>query len=237
MLSRSQQKLLRKLSAKKYRQQYQMFVAEGRKVVREILREGLKPEFLLATAESEFAEEAIIVSQKELEEWSSLEVPDQVLGVFPFPKVQEEIPDLVVVLDGIKDPGNLGTIIRTCDWFDIHKVYCTTGTTDVFNAKTVQSTMGSIARVRVRYASNEEILAELNSAGYRILCADMDGESVSEIKHIAKTVLVMGSESHGPSEFWKHHSQRITIPRKGNSQAESLNVAVAAAIILSRLAL
>ncbi len=235
MLSRSQQKILRKLGAKKYRQQYKLFVAEGRKVVSELLNEGLKPEMMLATAESEFADRATIVGLAELREFSSLEATDEVIAVFPFPEVTTGTGELTLVLDGIKDPGNLGTILRTCDWFGVAEVYCTIGTADIYNSKTVQSTMGSIARVRVNYHSDDEILQRLNSQAAEVLCADMDGMPISDYKKRGKVALVMGSESHGPSAFWKQHAKAVTIPRGGSSKAESLNVGVAAGILIATL--
>ncbi len=235
MLSRSQQKLLRKLAAKKYRQQYKLFVAEGRKVVGELLAEGLIPEMLIATSNSDLADKAIIVSPEELKELTNLEVADEVIGVFPFPEIAAEADDLILVLDGIKDPGNLGTIIRTCDWFGVTEVYCSVGTTDIYNPKTVQSTMGSIARVRVNYLINEEILERLNSNNVEVYCADMEGQSISDFKRIGKTAIVMGSESHGPSDFWKFNSKPITIAKEAGRRVESLNVAMAAGIIIATL--
>ncbi len=235
MLSRSQQKLLRKLSSKKYRYQYRMFLAEGRKVVSELLDEGVKLEFLMALPSSGFASKGVEVSEAELKKWSSLEVADEVIAVFHFPEVPQAEEGITLVLDGIKDPGNLGTILRTSDWFGISRIYCSTGTVDIFNPKTVQSTMGSIGRVRVEYLSNEHIYDRLHSGGYELLCADMEGEPFQTLQSGGRTAIVMGSESHGPSDFWKNHARGITIPRKGNSRAESLNVAVATAIILGQL--
>ncbi len=235
MLSRSQQKLLRKLAAKKYRQQYRLFVAEGRKVVGELLAEGLIPEMLIATPDSDLAEKATIVSPEELKGLTNLEAADEVIGVFPFPEIAVATGNTIVVLDGIKDPGNLGTIIRTCDWFGVSEVYCSVGSTDIYNSKTVQSTMGSIARVKVSYISNEEIHSALILSGAEVLCADMNGQSFTDFKPAGKTAIVMGSESHGPSDFWKEKAKAITIPRKGSSKTESLNVGVAAGILIAHL--
>jgi TrmH family RNA methyltransferase len=235
MLSRSQQKLLRKLSSKKYRQQYGLFVAEGRKVVAELLAESLKPEWLAAIPQSEFAKQAIEVTEQELKELTNLEKADEVIGVFALPQVQVKDSKLKVVLDGIKDPGNLGTIIRTCDWFGVQEVYCTIGTTDIYNPKTVQSTMGSIARVRVNYLSNEDIFRVLNNDEAELICADMEGTQLKDFSTNRNVALVMGSESHGPSAYWKERCTGVTIPRKGNSKTESLNVGVAAGIFLEAL--
>lgn len=238
MLSRSTEKLLRKLASKKYRWQLKMFIAEGRKVVQELLDEGLKVEHVFTKEGSDFKHlNAVTLSVSEFEKISQLSTADEVFAVFHFPEVKSKLGDKVVVLDKINDPGNLGTIIRTCDWFGIQQIFCTTGTVDVFNTKTIQSTMGSIARVNVEYASEEDIYRILSESGYQLWCADMGGENLSETKSPGKLALVMGSESHGPSDFWKKNSRQVTIPRHESSKTESLNVAIATAIILGHISL
>lgn len=235
MLSRTQQKLLRKLGSKKYRHQYKMFVAEGRKVLSDLLREGLSLEFLICTEGSDFEKMGTTVTAEVLKEWSNLETPDEVLAVFRFPEIGNPYSSLLLILDGVKDPGNLGTILRTCDWFGVTHVYCTSGTVDYYNPKVVQSTMGSIGRIQIHNLNQEQILEELQQRGFHFICAEMDGVPVGEFESTAPIALVMGSESHGPSDFWKKNAQAITIPRKGNSKVESLNVGVAAAILISAL--
>lgn len=238
MLSRSTEKLLRKLATKKYRWQMKMFIAEGRKVVQELLDEGIQLEHILIKEGSLFTHDlGVVVPVKEFEKLSQLDTADEVIAVFHFPKVTGSLGNRVVVLDKINDPGNLGTIIRTCDWFGVQQVFCTTGTVDAYNSKTVQSTMGSAGRVQVSYASEEEIFEELKTQGFSFWCADMEGENLSETIAPEKLALVMGSESHGPSDFWKNNSQQITIPRIGNSKTESLNVGIATAIILGHISL
>lgn len=238
MLSRSTEKLLRKLASKKYRWQLEMFIAEGKKVVQELLDEGLEAEHVFIKEGSSFSHpKAVSLSVSDFEKISQLSTADEVLAVFQFPKINSEIGSKVVVLDKINDPGNLGTIIRTCDWFGIQQIFCTTGTVDVFNTKTIQSTMGSIARVNVQYASEEEIYQKFSGAGFQFWCADMDGENLSETIIPEKLALVMGSESHGPSDFWKENAQKVTIPRHENSKTESLNVGIATAIILGHISL
>lgn len=235
MLSRSQQKMLRKLRTRKHRWEQRLFVAEGRKVVEELLNEGLKPEFLLAEKDRGWGDKAAVeLEEKEFRELSSLEQADEVIGVFSFPKFQQRESKLKLIIDQVRDPGNLGTLIRTADWFGCNKVFCTTGTVDAYNAKTVQSSMGSIARVEVVYADSEEILEKV--AADHLLCADMEGEDLNQLKLEGSIALVLGSESHGPSDFWKQHAREVTIPRQGNSRTESLNVAVAGAIFMAKLA-
>jgi|SRR5690606_2681669 len=238
MLSRTTEKLLRKLATKKYRWQLKLFIAEGRKVVQELLDEGLHVEHIIIKEGSTFAHKGgAIIPAKEFEKLSQLDTADEVIAVFHFPEVKENWGDKVVVLDQINDPGNLGTIIRTCDWFGIQQIFCTTGTVDVYNSKTVQSTMGSAGRVKVSYGPEQEIFEGLKSRGFSFWCADMEGQNLGEASIPEKLALVMGSESHGPSGFWKANSQRITIPRKGNSKTESLNVGIATAIILGHVSL
>ncbi len=232
MPSRNQQKLLRKLTNRKHRWQQQLFVAEGRKVVKELLDAGLKAEFLLSD-QPQLWPGAMEISSAELRELSQLEQADEVLGVFPFPAFAAGPAGFSLVLDGLKDPGNLGTIIRSSDWFGVKEVFCVNGTVDAYNAKCVQSSMGSIARVKITYGEPETIAASLS--GHQLLVADMQGESLYELKPDTNTALIMGSESHGPSPFWKQRARAVTIPRKGGSSTESLNVAIATAIMLDRL--
>lgn len=233
MLSNSQEKLLRKLANKKYRNQFELFIAEGRKVVEDLINAGLKYEFLMASSPLSFTTDAITVSKDQLNTFSQLETSDEVLGVFKYPTFLAEESSIVLILDEVRNPGNLGTIIRSCDWFGVKKIYCTKGTVDQYNAKTVQSTMGSIARVQVEYATSEEVLEELKEGGYQIYSADMQGVHYKEVRTESKKALVMGSESHGPSNFWKGNSLAVTIPKGSDSEIESLNVAVATSIILS----
>lgn len=237
MVSNSVGKLIRKLHAKKYRVQYGMFMAEGPKVVKDLINAGLKAQHLITTnLDDWYGHKPVEVTQEELKIFSTLETPNQVLGIFSIPKIDSRLSDIILVLDGIKDPGNLGTIIRTCDWFGITKVYCTNGTVDLYNSKTVQSTMGSIAKVSVEYKMDEEIMEDIPNS-YDWVVADMKGESLSDFKRSQKLVLIMGGESHGPSGFWKDKAKALTIPKLGDSAIDSLNVAVATSVILGKFQL
>lgn len=234
MISKNTEKLLRKLQSKKYRWNYQKFIAEGPKVVGELIEEGMQPDLLISDAKKWISIGAELVDSNTLKLWSQLDTSNEVLGIFNFPEIRAEDNNISLILDQINDPGNLGTLIRTCDWFGVKQIYCTPGTTDVFNAKCIQSTMGSIARVKVDYLSDEDIFDIIEDQ--KIMVADMDGENIFEMdKNESSIVLVMGSESHGPSKFWKDHAQAVTIPKKSNSKIESLNVAQAAGIILSHI--
>lgn len=236
MLSHTQQALLRKLSARKHRWREGLFIAEGRKVVKDLLDAGVKPKFLVAEEGSPWPEDhTIFLSSAELRKWSQLETADEVLGVFPFPESRKgETSDIVLILDEVRDPGNLGTILRTCDWFGVKEVFCTRGTTDAYNSKSVQSSMGSIARVTVRYAEVEEILAEISET-HKIVCADMEGTALHQFEPTYPLAIVLGNETRGPDSIWKKKAEVITIPSMGG--AESLNVAIANAVILGRFRL
>ncbi len=231
MISRSAEKLIRKLRAKKHRQQHQLFVAEGRKVIADILKEGLHPIHWFALADSIWiAQGAEEIDPKQLQELSSLEVADEVLAVFSMPIKSNYTEGSALVLNELKDPGNLGTIMRTADWFGIKTIYCSLGTVDVFNPKVVQSTMGSIARIQIQYLEDALIYEKLSAKD--IFVADMNGVPVKEIKPAGDFALIMGNESHGPSNFWKEKAKAVTIPQAGKSEIESLNVAMATAVIL-----
>jgi TrmH family RNA methyltransferase len=236
MPSLSSQKLIRKLRQRKYRWQERKFIAEGPKLVEDLIAEGLKPELLFST--QPFLGAAHI-DESELKSLSTLSTPNQVLAVFPFPEMlsEQDDPARVLILDGINDPGNLGTLLRTADWFGFSKVICTLGTADVFNAKTTQSTMGSLARLDISYASISEILLQFEE--HQFWTADMDGISLSEMKAPSghKIALVMGSESHGPSAEWQKRAKNITIPRFGTTKIDSLNVGIAGGVLMHQIAL
>lgn len=233
MLSRNQQKLLRKLQLRKHRWQQQLFIAEGRKVVSDLLQSGLRCHFLVSNNEQNWPQ-AVLVGSSELAGISQLEQADEVIGVFHFPYFEKNPNSpLKLILDEIKDPGNLGTIIRTADWYGVKEIFCVNGSVDSYNAKCIQSTMGSIARVKIEYATREEIATSITDKS-SLYVADMEGQNLYDQIPAQGTWLVMGSESHGPSPFWSGVAQPITIPRKGQS-TESLNVAIATAVMLDRL--
>jgi TrmH family RNA methyltransferase len=234
ILSNNHQKLITSLSQKKYRQKHQLFIAEGVKVVRELLESSFELEIIFST-ESEFSslDCFIQVSDQELKKISSLKTPNKVLALFKIP-LQKKINSsgLIVVLDTINDPGNLGTIIRLCDWFGVEQLVCSQDTVDCYNSKVVQATMGSLARVSITYLNLSEYL---QTVSIPIFIADMDGVNIHKSKLPASAILVMGNEANGVSDRLKQLiSNKISIPRYGNSnQVESLNVATATAILLN----
>ncbi|MGB5170400.1 MAG: RNA methyltransferase [Eudoraea sp.] len=165
---------------------------------------------------------------------SSLKNPSDILGVFQMPKTQSiDFSDWVIALQDIQDPGNLGTIIRLCDWFDIKSIICSQNTVDCYNPKVLQATMGSIARVNICYGDLSALISSSNS---RVFGTFMDGESVYEQDLPDRGVLILGNEGHGISKSLDGIiNQRISIPQFGNTSAESLNVASATAIFLNEI--
>ncbi|RPG32576.1 MAG: RNA methyltransferase [Muricauda sp. TMED12] len=236
MVTKNQIKLVVSLKQKKYRSQHGLFVVEGEKVVNELLRAGVRP-FKIFVDDAKKVEkfgEAEIVSNKDLKQISSLTHPNGVLGVFYIIDGEGDLDtDWVVVLDSVRDPGNLGTIIRLCDWFGVKHLVCSKDTVDCYNPKVLQATMGSIARVNIAYVDLEEYLGRINLPVYG---AYMDGESVYCSDLAEKGVLVMGNEANGISkEVSRFITERISIPQFGASTTESLNVATATAILLSEI--
>jgi len=233
-LSKNHLKLITSLSQKKYRHKYKLFVVEGMKVVQEFLNSSYELEILFSTESSfSYLDNFIEVSEQELKKISSLKTPNKVVALFKIPvEKNSNSSGLIVALDAINDPGNLGTIIRLCDWFGVDKLLCSKETVDCYNTKVVQSSMGSLTRVAISYIDLKEYLL---SVSIPIFIADMDGDNVYEMKPPTSAVLVMGNEANGISNYIKEIvSTKITIPRYGNSQlTESLNVATATAILLS----
>ncbi|MDC6365964.1 MULTISPECIES: RNA methyltransferase [Flavobacteriaceae] len=232
MVTKNQIKLVTSLQQKKYRTKHGLFVVEGKKTVNELLEAGFKP-FLLLT-ENQQDDDFETVSRSELKLMSSQTNPSGILGVFYIPEAKAiEVEDWIVAVDAVRDPGNLGTIIRLCDWFGIEHLICSSDTVDCYNPKVLQATMGSIARVNVAYV---DLLNYLKSTELPIYGAYMDGETVYEEKLSQKGVLVMGNEANGISDAVSALiTKRLSIPQFGSATTESLNVATATAILLNEI--
>jgi TrmH family RNA methyltransferase len=233
-LSKNHIKLITSLSQKKYRQKHKLFVVEGVKVVQEFLNSSYELEIVFST-DTDFSStnKFIEVTDQELKKISSLKNPNKVLAIFKIPNQINPITDgLILALDSINDPGNLGTIIRLCDWFGIEQLVCSNETVDCFNSKVVQASMGSLTRVAVSYL---DLKKYLQNALVPIFVADMDGLNVYKTKLPDSALLVLGNEANGISDEIKQLvTTKITIPRYGAfQQTESLNVATASAILLS----
>ena len=235
-ISKNQLKLITSLSQKKYRQKHDLFIAEGVKVLNELLNSTFEIETLFCTDDFEatISEEKVVrISETELKKVSTLKSPNKALGIFKIPKEKAvQNSGLTIALDAINDPGNLGTIIRLCDWFGVTQLVCSKDTVDCYNQKVVQASMGSLTRVSIHYTDLENYITKSNLDTF---IADMDGENVYKTKLPKEGILIMGNEANGVSEEIKSLLQyKISIPRFGETQeTESLNVATATAILLS----
>jgi len=236
MVSKSQIKLITSLEQKKNRTKSGLFIVEGKKGIREILNSQFELGSLFTTGENFNVPPSKIhlINEAELKKISRLKTPQSALALFKIP--EEKIPDiknLVVALDGIRDPGNLGTIIRLCDWFGIETLLCSNDTVDCYNPKVVQATMGSITRVTITYVDLELILK--NNIDRPVIGTFLKGENIYTTKLPKDGILILGNEANGISEeVEKMVSQKLNIPQFGISQStESLNVATATAILLS----
>ncbi len=234
MLSKNQIKLITSLKQKKYRLQHGFFVAEGIKTIKELLQSYLELHALYTTEPFNFdAKDYVLISENELKRISFLTTPNKALAIFKIPELKPVKKDeLILVLDSVRDPGNLGTIIRLCDWFGITDLVCSNETADCFNPKVIQATMGSITRVNITYLDLGVFLKE---SKLPIFGAFMEGDNVYKTKLPEKGILVMGNEANGISkEIEAIITEKISIPRFGKLQVtESLNVATATAILLS----
>lgn len=237
MISNKEVKLITSLSQKKFRKKHLLFVAEGEKLVSDLI----KANYLLANLYFTEINNSIDVethlavrlSEKELKKISFLKSPSKMLGVFSIPDSKKPAEGgLKIVLDGIQDPGNLGTIIRLCDWFGVTDLICSLDTVDCYNPKVVQATMGSLARVHVCY---QDIEAFIKNAKENVYIADMHGESIYEQEFPKDAIIVMGNEGNGIRRNIKVLTTKLlAIPKyTKNSKVESLNVAMATAIVLS----
>jgi TrmH family RNA methyltransferase len=245
MMVKSKVKYIQSLGQKKFREEEQVFIAEGPKIINELLAaKNIPLVSLFALQEwidaNQSAVKALesgqveLIEEHDLERISFLSTPNQVLGVFRRPvfPAMELNGRITLVLDNIQDPGNLGTILRIADWFGVQRIICSETTTDIFNPKTVQSTMGSIGRVKVEYKDLQIFLRENDHPP--IYGALLNGIPIADSGRIKEGMILIGNESKGIHESLIGLIQhRITIPRKG--EAESLNAAVAIGILLSHL--
>ncbi|HEY4619019.1 MAG TPA: RNA methyltransferase [Flavobacterium sp.] len=236
MVSKNQIKLISSLQQKKYRIANQLFFAEGVKVVLELLESNFELEHLYTT-ENDFEDvlfaKKTLVHETDLKKISALATPNTCLAVFKMPREKEiKKSGLIIALDSIRDPGNLGTILRLCDWFGVEQLLCSKETVDIYNPKVVQATMGSIARVNVNYV---DLNAFISDTQLPVFGTFMDGLNIYKTNLPQEGIIIMGNEANGISEdLEKMIKNRLSIPRFGEVQkTESLNVATATAIILS----
>jgi len=234
LISKSQIKLIRSLQQKKYRSKLKLFVAEGPKVINELLSAKFKLHSLYATVEDLFAGvNSEIISDEEISKISFLKNANNSVAVFTIPEQKKPKKEgITLLLDSIRDPGNLGTIIRLSDWFNVSNIICSSDSVDCFNPKVIQATMGSISRVSISYCDLTEYLS-LNDLP--VYAGTMDGKNIYKEKLPENAIVILGNESNGISDtLLNFTTHKIGIPRFGNNhQTESLNVAVATAILFS----
>lgn len=256
MITKNDIKLIQSLKQTKYRKENKMFLVEGNKLVDELIASDFKTENILVTEAwlEKFPEMVSrlpyydVISQKQMEQVSSMVTPPGIIATAHTPsyKINPEDAEneFIIALDGINDPGNLGTIIRTADWFGINKIVCSHDCADAWQAKTIQSTMGSIFRIKVMETDLKEFLININKSTdaachvptkIPIYGALMEGENIFTKKIEKKNgVIIIGSESHGiRKDVLPLVTSPIHIPRGNGSKTESLNASVAAAIIIS----
>lgn len=256
MLTNNQVKFLRSLQLKKNRNGEKLFIAEGEKIVEEILNSQHKVNSVFAVSDwvSQHKNKAYFqkiksekislteVSENELSRISSLTTPNKVIAIVQIPENTVDTSQLKdqwsIVLDEIQDPGNLGTLIRTADWFGIRTIICSENSVDLYNAKVIQSTMGSFCRVHVAYTNLEKFFQEVKEKlSLPVFGAVLNGKDISGIKIPETGLLLLGNESRGISEnLYPFITQKVSIPSvSGIATAESLNVAIANGILCYEL--
>ena len=235
MISNKEVKLITSLKQKKYRNKYKCFVAEGIKSVRELIEAGLVVQNIFSTQNFDFLpeEKTRFISDTELKRISHLKTPHTLVGVFEIPEASPITNSgIQIVLDGVQDPGNLGTIIRLCDWFDVSELICSNDTVDCYNPKVVQASMGSIARVSIHYT---DVVQHIKNSPLPKYATLLEGENIYRASLPDKALIVLGNEANGIRPSVKNCIKTsLTIPQFGSQQStESLNVATATAIVLS----
>jgi len=251
MISQKELRFYSSLLSKKHRRSEKKFLVEGKKSVLEGLNSSYGCEIIFVThkfvEENEkvisdidsVGEKMVTLKQKEFQKISDTESPQGIAAAFikpyfSFSTKKFEGDKIIVMLDNISDPGNLGTIIRNCDWFGVNNIFLSENIVDYTNPKVIRSSMGSVFHVNLFECITYEKLDELRLIGFEILCANIEGENIFSYQSKKKKILILSSESHGPSEeFVKISDKKITIPKIGS--AESLNVASASAVLLSQL--
>ena len=239
MLSKNEAKYIQSLQHKKYRNEEKMFIAEGVKLVDEILKSDFTIKKIFAIHEWANAHKSAFanvteITEQELKKISLLQTPNHVLALVEQKVKSSEVDfknKFTLVLDGIQDPGNFGTIIRIADWFGIKDIVCSNDTAELYNPKVIQSTMGSFLRMNIVY---EELLPLLKTVTVPVFGAVLNGKNISNITAVKEGILIIGNEGNGiKKELLPFIQQPVTIPRSGG--AESLNAAVATGIIVSHL--
>lgn len=242
MITKNTIKQIASLRQQKFRKELGLFVVEGRKMTEELLHSDFETVGLYATdafieANPSLAD-AEPVSEMQMEQMSGQNTPPGILAVVRIPQqgIIKTTSRLVLALDGIANPGNMGTLIRTAEWFGIHDVVCSSDCVELWNPKTVQATMGSLFRMKVWSTDLPAYLKQAKADGSSIYGALLDGENLFQMQNNPEGILVIGSESHGiRADVLPCITHPVTIPRVGGSATESLNAAVAGAILMAEM--
>lgn len=241
MISKNDTKRIQQLYQKKFRYKEGAFIAETPKVVEEFLRAGFERLYWFCTDRYEtpsgISGKPVLIDERSMKAISRLESPSSVLAVFSIP-VENEISNegIILALDGVRDPGNMGTIIRLADWFGVRQVWLSEDCVDIWNPKVVQATMGSLTRIQPVVLDLLEGIDRFQSNGGSAFVADMNGDSHYDISWPSNTLLIMGNEGVGPrAEICRAAGKIVTIPRGNEKGPESLNVAMATGVLLAEI--
>ena len=234
MITKNQIKLIKSLRLKKNRIQSGFFIAEGEKIIDELLQSKLETVHIFSTVNKySFSDYYIPIKNAQLKQISYLKTPNKVVGLFKIPKNSViDFNSNIIALEEINDPGNLGTIIRLCDWYGIKNIICSINSVDCYNPKVIQASMGSISRVNISYMDLEKLVADKS---HKTVMADLKGEKLRNFNFSKNQIIFFGSESNG---FSKKMSSKIEnkITIEGlNNNVESLNLATSVGIILYEL--
>jgi RNA methyltransferase, TrmH family len=231
-------RFVKSLHLKKFRMQEKLFIVEGRKMVIEAIAGGHEVHSIYTTDEDLASkhDRAFMVNAREMDQLSSFSSPSPYLAVLSQRSPKEETPsgNDVLVLDGISDPGNFGTIMRTAEWFGISQLICTGDCVEMYNPKVVQASMGSILRMQALYLREEQIIESLHATGYEMIGAALGGTALFDYSFPKKTAVVIGSESHGIRPLLRN-AIKVFLEIPGSGHAESLNASVASGIFLAEL--
>lgn len=244
MISKNTIKHIKQLELKKHRKENKLFVVEGEKMVDELINSSLEIQEIFTTQEyynkidKRVLTKSTLINPKELKQISQLKTPNQVLALAKIPQTEISTPEkgLYIALDNIQDPGNMGTIIRTANWFGVKTIFCSAGCVDVYNSKVVQATMGALFLTTIVYTNLKEVFTLKNINKLPIYGTSLSGNNLYKTNLKQDAIIVMGNESKGLSEELQEYvDEKIlipTFPENSKSHIESLNVAVATSIIL-----
>ena len=234
MITKNQIKLIRSLRLKKNRIQSGFFIAEGEKIIDELLRSKLETVHIFSTVNKySFSDYYIPIKNAQLKQISYLKTPNKVVGLFKIPKNSViDFNSNIIALEEINDPGNLGTIIRLCDWYGIKNIICSINSVDCYNPKVIQASMGSISRVNISYMDLEKLVADKK---HKTVMADLKGEKLRNFNFSKNQIIFFGSESNGFSKKMSSKIENRNTIEGLNNNVESLNLATSVGIILYEL--